>query len=586
MSKRLLLAALSLILAVGGPALTGLAQDNPPSALLNAALADLSARAGETITLDDLSLWRWSQSNYPDTSLGCPQAGQSYAQVLTNGYQFVFTLNGATFDYRASADGRTLFLCSGPAVVPAAPAVQATTAPIVQPAPATALATVSEGRAVCSGAMNTRLDVGAIGRVRAAGLPVNLRRTPGSASTRDGQIEPGDEFTVFGGPQCAENLVWWQVDVDGLRGWIGEGANGVYWVEPTGAVLIPATPAVAGTPASAPPVSAISEEAQIFVTTTTALPPLDAASAARLTRFVDLPVNTVVTGLVWSPDGGTLGITTYAGLRLYSTLGYRLPPRLFDVPNGPTLDVAFSPDGGLLATAHTDASVRLWDLATGGLRAVLRGGTAPVHTVAFSPDGTLIASAGGDDAGADSAIRLWSVDTRSQVAALEGHSGAVLDVAFSPDGTLLASGGADNTVRLWDVASGSPGTLLPDHGGPVHAVTFSPDGAWLASAGEDSLIHLWEIGPGEQRLLEQGAPVLELVFSPDGVLLVAAGGPMDSAVRVWDPASASLVAAVEAGSTAAEASVTGLAFNPDGSLLALTLSESSSGVLRVLGVAP
>lgn len=58
---------------------------------INDALADLSNRLGITITLNDLFNWTWGQDNYPDTSLGCPQAGQAYAQVLTVAYQFELT---------------------------------------------------------------------------------------------------------------------------------------------------------------------------------------------------------------------------------------------------------------------------------------------------------------------------------------------------------------------------------------------------------------------------------------------------------------------------------------------------------------
>lgn len=38
---------------------------------------------------------------WPDTSLGCPQPGMMYAQVITPGYQFVLEYEGKQYDYHA-----------------------------------------------------------------------------------------------------------------------------------------------------------------------------------------------------------------------------------------------------------------------------------------------------------------------------------------------------------------------------------------------------------------------------------------------------------------------------------------------------
>jgi|GEM_PF-1265589 len=80
------------------------------------ALDDLSTQLGEDVTFESLASFRWAYRDYPDASLGCPQPGQVYAQVVTPGYQFDLTYAGTTYDYRVSEDGQTVILCdSGPA---------------------------------------------------------------------------------------------------------------------------------------------------------------------------------------------------------------------------------------------------------------------------------------------------------------------------------------------------------------------------------------------------------------------------------------------------------------------------------------
>jgi hypothetical protein len=73
----------------------------------------------------------------------------------------------------------------------------------------------------------TTLDPDALTSVRAA---------PDLAAQTLRRIPPGQMFWVTGGPVCTDSVAWWAVegyDVDGRwSGWIGEGRDGTYWIEP------------------------------------------------------------------------------------------------------------------------------------------------------------------------------------------------------------------------------------------------------------------------------------------------------------------------------------------------------------------
>jgi serine/threonine protein kinase len=79
-------------------------------------------------------------------------------------------------------------------------------------------------------------------------VPTSVRQSPGLSSPILRSIQPGQTFWVLAGPQCANNILWWQIegtDASGRwAGWIGEGQVSTYWIEPfsTGPVDCPGAP--------------------------------------------------------------------------------------------------------------------------------------------------------------------------------------------------------------------------------------------------------------------------------------------------------------------------------------------------------
>jgi WD40 repeat protein len=113
-----------------------------------------------------------------------------------------------------------------------------------------------------------------------------------------------------------------------------------------------------------------------------------------------------------------------------------------------------SPDGRTLATDRffssdrkTDSNaILLWETASGQRRGELSGDKGQVRDIAFSPDGRLVASAA-----TYSAARLWDLYSCKEIGNLEGHRGWVHAVAFAPDGKTLATGSTDATALIWDL---------------------------------------------------------------------------------------------------------------------------------------
>jgi WD40 repeat protein len=237
--------------------------------------------------------------------------------------------------------------------------------------------------------------------------------------------------------------------------------------------------------------------------------------------------------------------------------------------------LAVSPDGGALAVACGDRTVRLWDLVKG--KELLQGHRLAVRAVRFSPDGTVIAT-GGEDA----SIRLWAADSGKEIGLLEGHRAAVRSIAFSPCGSKLASGSYDNTARVWDLRISKEIHRL--HGGRdggqerrINCVRFAPDGKSLAVGIWSSGTHLQDLHTWAPRWAVQGgsADTRRIDFSPDGKVLAFLNGLSQDAktIHLVDAATGKPIRRI----TADPYIVTDLAFSPDGRLLATASGYEDAG---------
>src|SRR5690625_5192854 len=78
---------------------------------VQSAIDDLAQRLG--VPAADIQAGGLEPVTWPDGSLGCPSPGQSYPQVLTDGYRLTLTADGQEYAYHAGEDGE-LFYCADP----------------------------------------------------------------------------------------------------------------------------------------------------------------------------------------------------------------------------------------------------------------------------------------------------------------------------------------------------------------------------------------------------------------------------------------------------------------------------------------
>jgi WD40 repeat protein len=147
-------------------------------------------------------------------------------------------------------------------------------------------------------------------------------------------------------------------------------------------------------------------------------------------------------GLAWIEDGMVRHWDPMTGMV------HSCPP----VTVGEALRIAFSRDGGLLATARgdsTDLSTRLWELQACTLRAAFPPDSDRIVCLAFSASGRVLAT--GDQGGE---VHLWNTATGRRFRAFSGLRAWVCALAFSADDTSLAAADGGGTIKVWDVATG------------------------------------------------------------------------------------------------------------------------------------
>jgi len=192
-------------------------------------------------------------------------------------------------------------------------------------------------------------------------------------------------------------------------------------------------------------------------------------------------------------------------------------------------DLAFRPDGAILATASDDRTVKLWDVATGKELQTITGFPSGVEAVILNPNGAYAA--------ARNIIGIIIFDLTQtparEVVVIDARPG-IEDFKFSPDGKQIAVGLSSGMAAVFDSQTGEKIFSARPQFGEVWSVAYSPDGTVFATAGGSDSISLWDAKTGifSHSLKASSGTVGAVAFSPNGQEIAGTG--LDQTTKIWN----------------------------------------------------
>ncbi|UCH59174.1 MAG: PD40 domain-containing protein [Anaerolineales bacterium] len=236
-------------------------------------------------------------------------------------------------------------------------------------------------------------------------------------------------------------------------------------------------------------------------------------------------------GLAFSPDGTRIAVTStrFPWGRVWDASTGEILLNGFPGHRDALVDIAFSSNGDLIATASSDATAKIWDSDTGELLYTLSGHTLPVTGVAFDPAGTHLATTSWDQT-----TRLWSIQPTSESLFIPIEAPWSMRISYSPDGKrILADDPEEKSTKVWDASSGKEFLNLKGQNTQISHASYSPDGKSIAVANDKNLI-IYDSGTGKQITPLSGhtSSITSLDFSSDGTRLIS--GSSNGELLVWD----------------------------------------------------
>ncbi|MBV6402195.1 MAG: hypothetical protein CNIPEHKO_02501 [Anaerolineales bacterium] len=294
-----------------------------------------------------------------------------------------------------------------------------------------------------------------------------------------------------------------------------------------------------------------------------------------------------ITSVFFSPDGQALFSSSWGGnLHMVSSTDWRIIRTFIGVS---IVDASISNDGKTLATYdsyyyfangvnQTEEKLILWDVESGEkLENLLNQGFIWNNTtdLAFSPNGQIIAAAL-----EDRSVKIWDVANSKLKYTFQDmipNSWYYLNdftLSFSPDSQFLLMAGA-NVIGVWNVQTGKLLNNATIKSEGFDDIALSPDGETIAAI-EGPMVSVLNmsdgtLAPTQSQIQSNGS----LAISPDGESLLVS--MFDSSAQIWPLSSQGIRKSFEIAYTY---DVGGVAYSPDGQTVAIGINSNGQVELR------
>jgi WD40 repeat protein len=255
--------------------------------------------------------------------------------------------------------------------------------------------------------------------------------------------------------------------------------------------------------------------------------------------------------------------------------------------------VALAPDGSRVATGERSGAIRVWTVDSAPQSIRVGAYRQAVADLAFSPDGALLATIGRSR---ESTLRLWQDDGTGEWKERAAIPiGRCIALRFDAAGALLAVA-CEADVMLLEVPTRRVAASLSNpHPEPLTAFDLAADGRRAITAGHEGGVTVWEVGTAaavrtfsvRRSRRKHGPPkgmeadtawAVAVALTADGKQ--AAAATIEGSIFVWDlDTGAELLADVDNDATGPPHSA--LRFTADGRLLAPTGDRAGMRLIDV-----